>query len=357
MTSTASTLSKQWKVKKARKGLFYWLRLCKYVMKVIPIKLYKAESSKATKIVEWRLSNICNFNCSFCSSEFKDGSKKPIEIDQYKKIVDNLINQSDEKNIWFQFSGGEPTLYPKLIELLTYIKSKGGYTSVISNGSRTIRFWNELAEKNILNRLFLSYHPEQEDTPDHIIAVNEIMQKTDTLVTIFVTTQTDARLFQKAVIGHYKILSKATAISTLKVINGPTSLQPYTLEQLSIIQKNLYVRSPKWKLQSPEKFKSIKDILQHHSEIILEFSDGSIQQGEAQKLIDHGLNKFKGWECDIGKDLMIIEVDKIYRGVCKQDGSIFNILDDNITWKTEGVICQKDNCNCGIDIQEPKRLI
>ncbi len=325
-------------------------------MNIIPIKLERLVQPRTTKIVEWRLSNVCNFNCSFCPSEFKDGSKRPLEIEKYKKIVDNLIDQSTQK-IWFQFTGGEPSLYPKITDLLTYIKSKGGYTSMISNGSRTIRFWKELAEKNVLDRLFLSYHPEQEESPDHIIEVNEVMQKTDTLVTVFVTTQTDPVLFQKAVDGHHKILNEATAISTLKAIGDSNTMQPYTEEQLSIIQKNLYIRSPKWKTQTKEKFESMSKIPWYDSEMVLEYNDGSKKNGRAQTLIDHKLNRFKNWECDIGKNLMIIEIDEIFRGVCRQGGPIFNILDENISWKTDSVICQKEECNCGIDIQEPKRRI
>jgi organic radical activating enzyme len=327
------------------------------MMKILPIKLERSVTDRATKIVEWRLSNVCNFDCSFCPSEFKDGSKRPLELDRYKKIVDNLMLQSKGKIVWFQFSGGEPTLYPKLFDLLEYIKSKGGYTSIISNGSRTLRFWNEFAEKNILNRLFLSYHPEQEDSPDHVIEVNEIMQKTNTLVTIFVTTQTDPTLFNKALLGHYKILKEATAISTLKVIIDSISLQPYTANQLSIIQKNLYVTSRKWNSQSVEKFESIKNTPWYDSTMVLEYSNGSTRSGKAQYLIDHGLNEFNGWECDIGKDLMIIEIDEVFRGVCREGGPIFKITDEDISWKTDSIICQKNKCICGIDIQEPKRRI
>lgn len=326
-------------------------------MNIIPIKLKRATVPRTTKIIEWRLSNVCNFNCSFCPTGFKDGSKRPLDISKYIKIVDNLIDQSNGKKVWFQFSGGEPTLYPKLIDLLTYIRNKGGYTSMISNGSRTIRFWKELAEKNVLNRLFLSYHPEQEETPDHVIEVNEIVQNTNTLVTIFVTTQSDESLFQKALIGHYRILAEATAISTLKVITGSTSLQPYTDAQLAVIQKNLYIRSQKWKLQSLEKFKSVKNIPWYDSELILEFNNGSEKIGRAQYFIDHGLNEFKGWECDIGKDLMIIEIDEVFRGVCREGGPIFKSLEENISWMKDSIFCQKENCNCGIDIQEPKRRI
>jgi hypothetical protein len=175
---------------------------------------------------------------------------------------------------------------------------------------------------------------------------------------MFVTTQTDPTLFQKALTGHLKILAEATAISTLKVIGETsTSIQPYSKDQLSIIQNNLYVRSPKWKLQSPEKFNSMKSIPYYDSEMILEFSDGSKRTNRAQEFVNHGLTQFKGWECDVGKDLMIIEIDEVFRSVCRQGGPIFKNLEEDVSWKTDSIICQQESCNCSLDVQEPKRKI
>lgn len=326
---------------------------------VIPIKLERAKSLRTTRIVEWRLSNVCNFDCSFCPSIFKDGSKRFLNYEVYTSTIDRLINNDLSKTVWFQFTGGEPTLYPRLIELFKYIKDRGGYTSMISNGSRTVRWWKELAEANVLDRLYISHHTEQGAKVEHTIEVNNLMQATNTLVTVFVTTQADPTLFNAAVNAHKEILKKATAISSLKPITdeGGASLQPYTPEQLLLIQKNLYAKSPLYFKEYIKKRKYMESIPWYQSNVTLTYSDDSKKTAPAQDFVQRLTTKFKGWECDIGQDLLMIEIDDVLRSMCKQGGVIANVHDNNFTWATDSVICEKEECNCSLDVQEPKRLI
>jgi organic radical activating enzyme len=326
--------------------------------KVIPIKLERLKTPRTTKVVEWRLGNTCNFDCSFCTPEFKDGSRRYLEYHRYIKLIDNLIESDTSKKIWFQINGGEPTLYPKLIELLTYIKSKGGYTSMFSNGSRSIRWWKELAELNVLDRLYLSYHPEQDETPAHIIEVNDIMQITKTLVTIFVTTQADPILFQKAVKGHIEIQNKAIAISSLKPITilDKNILQPYSTEQINLIQKNLYVRSIGWKSISDKKAEYLKTVPFYNSEVTITYSDQSTKTESSQFFIENNQTNFKNWECDIGMDTLFIDVENVYRGQCRQGESV-EMVNENTTFRSTPIICKTDRCMCSFDVQEPKRMV
>jgi sulfatase maturation enzyme AslB (radical SAM superfamily) len=326
------------------------------VNKVIPIKLERATQPRNTRIVEWRLSNICNFDCTFCPSEFKDGSKRFLDYNVYTSTVKQLIAQDPNKKVWFQFTGGEPTLYPKLIELLKYIKDLGGYTSMISNGSRTIRWWKELAEAKVLDRLYISHHPEQGAKVEHTIEVNNLMQATNTLVTVFVTTQADPVLYEAAIDAHTKILRRGNAISSLKPITDSNMLfQQYSQEQLKKIQDNLYVRSSLYKLLSQQKLNYLKTIPWYQTNVTMTYSDGSTKTLPSQDFVQHQETKFKGWECDIGKDLLMIEVDDVLRSMCGQGGVIANVHDVGFTWATDSVICDREECNCSLDVQEPKR--
>ncbi len=67
------------------------------------------------------LTRNCNLRCKFCSAQ-KGGyhSYEFIKFDDLKKII-KLCNDIEVKYI--VLSGGEPLLYPHLIELLNYIKS------------------------------------------------------------------------------------------------------------------------------------------------------------------------------------------------------------------------------------------
>lgn len=99
------------------------------------------------KSIELQLGNYCNYDCIFCNSDFKSGTKRPLSLDSYKKMVNNLIESTDDV-ILFSIQGGEPTLWPELPDLLSYIKDKKGLIQVFSNGSRTIRWWTEFLPKN-----------------------------------------------------------------------------------------------------------------------------------------------------------------------------------------------------------------
>lgn len=68
------------------------------------------------------LTRSCNLRCSFCYAK-KTGyiDNDIIEYENLKKIVDFC---SEAKVKYIVFTGGEPVLYPKLLDILKYIKSK-----------------------------------------------------------------------------------------------------------------------------------------------------------------------------------------------------------------------------------------
>jgi organic radical activating enzyme len=323
--------------------------------KIIPIRIDRSNESHNTRLIEWRLSNVCNYDCSFCSPQFKDGSKKFLEFDTYATVVRRLISQDPSKNVWIQFTGGEPTLYPRLIELLSLIKECGGYTSMISNGSRTARWWRELADAKVLDRLFLTHHPEQGAKASHTIEINNIMQSTNTLVSIFVTAQANQDLFKSAIIDYNIILGAGNAICSLKPMSSESILQPYLPSQLKLIQNNLQKRSSDMSLLNAKK-EYLSTVPWYYSPTRVTYSDGSVHEGYAQEFVTKLETRFDGWECDIGKDMLILEIDQVFRGVCRVGGKISSIYEE-FNWMTDSVICDRVECNCSIDFAEPKRKI
>lgn len=79
----------------------------------------------------------CNFKCRQCFSKF--GTEKLLPVKDWEKIVDNCIAGADVTE--FNIAGGEPMLYPGLVELAKYIRSKGVKVSLITNGSLMDESW------------------------------------------------------------------------------------------------------------------------------------------------------------------------------------------------------------------------
>lgn len=87
--------------------------------------------------INLHILEACNFRCLHCFSKF--GTKKLLPVTDWMKIVDNCIAGADVHE--FNIAGGEPMLYPGLIELVKYIRNKGVKISLITNGSLMDESW------------------------------------------------------------------------------------------------------------------------------------------------------------------------------------------------------------------------
>lgn len=89
--------------------------------------------------VSFHIVKPCNAKCKFCYATFEDFSvKSQISPADAKIIIDKLHDNGIKK---ITFAGGEPTLYKKLYEVVTYTKKKGIVTSIITNGSMIDKNW------------------------------------------------------------------------------------------------------------------------------------------------------------------------------------------------------------------------
>lgn len=86
------------------------------------------------KSVNLHVTDACNYHCKFCFSSGRNCSGPgTIGIDRWKEIIADLIIDKGIEKI--NFVGGEPMMYPHLDGLLSYSKSMGAVTSVVTNGS------------------------------------------------------------------------------------------------------------------------------------------------------------------------------------------------------------------------------
>ena len=67
------------------------------------------------------LTRNCNLRCTFCYAKETNYETKNVEITKVQKLIDFCDVQ---KVKYIVFTGGEPLLYPQLIEILKYIKTK-----------------------------------------------------------------------------------------------------------------------------------------------------------------------------------------------------------------------------------------
>lgn len=100
-------------------------------------KKKRKETLKKKYKINLHILEACNFGCRQCFSKF--GTKKLLPVEDWKKIVDNCIAGADVAE--FNIAGGEPMLYPGLVELVQYIRDKEVKVSLITNGSLMNEEW------------------------------------------------------------------------------------------------------------------------------------------------------------------------------------------------------------------------
>lgn len=129
------------------------------------------EPTKVIMNVTYRCNNRCNF-CAVGNRSFKDG-----RFEDQQKL---LMNYRKRGLTLVDFDGGEPTLYPKLVQLVQYAKAIGyERINVTSNGRMMV--YEPYAEKLVksgLTTLLFSVHGHDEKTHARNVGVAEAFQQT-----------------------------------------------------------------------------------------------------------------------------------------------------------------------------------
>ena len=323
------------------------------MQKIFPIRVEKA-TVPGYNFIEWKIHNVCNYNCGFCGNRHKDGSQRWLSLDEYKSYIDKLLLISNGKPLWIQLTGGEPTLFPELLELMIYIKSKGIMLSMVSNGSRTLRWWRELQEAKVLDQLLITYHSHQTTNFQHVTEVLNVFSN-DPLETVCLITH-EISSIDTAFEAYDYILENTDCFIIIKamMIGSYDIYSMYTPEQYEKIKSATLKVGKKRKLPFKLKTNLPPELLLIQT-LKITYNDDSSKIVDPQDLMKTKENVFMGWDCDIGQTTMRIDYTTVYRGVCEQ-GASTELSDPNLNFTNDFVKCESRDCFCGTDMVATKIL-
>lgn len=110
-----------------------------------------------------QVNRICNQCCLFCSNP---DSGLTLPLADAKEIVDRFVAEKADGLI---ITGGEPTLYEPLLELISYAKSRGIPPRISTNGQKTADFGVLAALKAAgLNHIHLSLHSNRNNVQTYL---------------------------------------------------------------------------------------------------------------------------------------------------------------------------------------------
>jgi len=118
-----------------------------------------------------QLNRQCNQHCLFCSNP---ETGQELSFHQAINMIDEHIKQKYDGVI---LTGGEPTMYPKLAELISYCTEQKMPCRIITNGQNTsdAAYLNQLLQAG-LRHLHLSIHSHRASIQAHLTGNHESLE-------------------------------------------------------------------------------------------------------------------------------------------------------------------------------------
>lgn len=279
-------------------------------------------------VIDWFIGNESNIKVDYVNPYFQNGSEPYPDIKIITEFCDKLFSNQQKNNrpLKFKFSGGEFTTYKDFIPLMEYLKLNGAYTSISSNGFRSIDWWKQT--QFLVNEYNLEYY-FGEIKFDHLCSVVDTIKD-----------------FSKVSVNFNITPENFSKVDLLKKEFEKRDFQIGTRKRIHFYDVN---RKPL--NYSDEQKKMLKEDSDYFE---ITNSDNSIKRITRNEiLLEH--NYFRNWYCKAGVDQIVIDAKgNIWRGWCKQGGKIGNIRDEKINFPNSSIVCKTERCYNGFDLMATK---
>lgn len=288
-------------------------------------------------LVDWTLGNACSYACSYCPKALHDGTVPWQRVEDVVAFYDQLRAHYMDfrgKRVWLQFTGGEPTMHPQIIRLLEAASARGFSVSLISNASRTLRFWEKIAAH--LDSAILTYHNEFADL-DHFRAVGRLLASR---MAVHINVTMRPEQFDRTLDEARALREALPAVSiTLKPlrIGFGDRLFDYTPDQLASMSSGL--------AQTAAQAGTMP-----RGTMTVQGQDGRRASVRATEFVVRGQNRWSGYRCNAGvESLRVRDNGTITRAVCAVGGDIGR-LGSPVTLPHGPIFCTAEVCSCTADI-------
>lgn len=298
-------------------------------------------------VVNWCLGNTCNYACTYCPTSLHDGSKRWPPLDNVKAFIDRVRQLHPEKKLYFEFTGGEVTLNKDFIAICQHCRANDAKVGLISNGSRTLRWWNE--NKQHFDHVNLSFHAEFAPI-DHFCEV---------VATLCRDVATHVNVMMHPDETHW-VTCLGVARRVCVIGNASISLQPLlhdlANERYDYSAEQQYVFDHQASLFNVHYDKPFNSY--YRGSMLAMQDDKALRAIPPNDFISSDTNNWLGWECWTGVEQLAVDKDgTIWRGWCRVGGRLGNVHDPELVLPLTPVVCDKSRCHCNFDIMCTKRRL
>lgn len=296
--------------------------------------------------VSWILGRFCNYNCSYCWPYARSDKPDYLPFEIYTETINEIKRQANKNGFnqfHWSFSGGEPTAYRQLLDLVKHIQSDivPTYQSIhmttnLSPGSKWWKTWCENSSMLQRRSITASYHDEfakEQEFGDKClqlmyegvyVTVNQVMVPDK----FYQTLERCDRLSKRGINVTLKPQSNETASA---VVAG------YSENMIEIMQEHFQQ--------------------QHDNEEIyqIRLTDGTTDYyfDQAERFNAFGFNKFQGWSCNSGYQSVIIRSNEVKRSYSCHDQPL-GTLTEGFKLFDSPTQCITPSCVSSADSKIPK---
>ena len=293
----------------------------------------------------WILGRFCNYKCSYCwpyaRSDVSD--HQPLEV--YKNTVNEIKSQAQANGFnqfHWSFSGGEPTAYKQLNDLVKHLDElESKYQSIhmttnLSPGSKWWNTWCKNTEMLQRRSITASFHDEFAKEKEFGDKCLQLMYE---LVHVTINQVMVPEKFDELYARMERFHARGINV-TLKPQSDPTAsavVDGYTKDMIDKMQTGFPQRA------------FGEDVYQ----IALYEEDGTEHLfDQAERFNAFGFNKFKDWACNAGYQSVIIRGNEVKRSYSCYDVPLGTL--DKFKLFTEPMKCVTPSCVSSADSKIPK---
>jgi len=296
--------------------------------------------------VSWILGRFCNYKCSYCWPYARSDVQDYQALEIYKSTIDQIKQQARENgftNFHWSFSGGEPTAYKQLLDLVKHLDEKeSSYQSIhmttnLSPGSKWWNTWCRNTEMLQRRSITASFHDEfakEQEFGDKCLQLQyELVHVTVNQVMVpekfYELYERMERLHKRGINVTLKPQSDLTASH---IVDG------YTEEMIHLMKTGF----PQYNAEQP-----VYQISLYDSNNVEYFLD------QAERFNAFGFNKFNGWTCNAGYQSIVIRGNEVKRAYsCKEER--LGTLDTSFKLFELPKPCVTETCVSSADSKIPK---
>ena len=296
--------------------------------------------------VSWILGRFCNYKCSYCWPYANSSIPDHQSLEVYKNTINQIKTQARENkftNFHWSFSGGEPTAYKNLLDLVKHLEDGiTPYQSIhmTTNLSPSKKWWSKWSDATELiqrKSITASYHNEfanEKEFSDkclHLMGENVYVTINQVMVPsqFYELYERCQRFADKGINVTLKPQSNESANA---IVDG------YTSEMIDIMQNGFPQQI------NEEKLYQIR---------LYDADDTEYKFDQAERFNAFGFNQFTNWSCNSGYQSVIIRGNEVKRGYSCRDFRL-GTLDEGFNLFGNAMPCITQRCVSSADSKIPK---